>query len=63
MNSLSDDSATSRRLERRLPMRLVVLGLAGASLVMLVLGGGAVLALMRVWGGDVGLVHAALVLT
>jgi len=63
MNSVSDDSAPSRRQERRLPMRLLVLGLAGASLLMLVLGAGVVLALMRVWGGDVGLVHAALVLT
>ncbi|MCE4554822.1 sensor histidine kinase [Roseateles cellulosilyticus] len=63
MNSLSDDSAPSRRLERRLPMRLVAAGLAGATLLMLVLGGLVVLALMRVWGGEVGLVHAALVLT
>ncbi len=64
MNSLSDDSAlTPRRQERRLPMRLLVLGLAAATLLMLVLGSLAVLALMRVWGGEVGLVHAALVLT
>lgn len=63
MNSLSDDSAPSRRLERRLPMRLLVLGLAGAALLMLLLGTLVVLALMRVWGGEVGLVHAALVLT
>jgi signal transduction histidine kinase len=64
MNSLSDDSApTQRRPERRLPMRLVVLGLAGASLLLLLLGTLAMLALMRVWGGEVGLVHAALVLT
>jgi signal transduction histidine kinase len=63
MNSLSDDSAPSRRLERRLPMRLLVLGLAGAALLMLLLGALVVLALMRVWGGEVGLVHAALVLT
>lgn len=64
MNSLSDDSAvTPRRQERRLPMRLVVLGLVGAALLMLVLGTLVVLALMRVWGGEVGLVHAALVLT
>jgi signal transduction histidine kinase len=63
MNSLSDDSAPSRRLERRLPMRLLILGLAGAALLMLLLGTLVVLALMRVWGGEVGLVHAALVLT
>lgn len=64
MNSLSDDSAlTPRRQERRLPMRLVVLGLGGAALLMPVLGTWVVLALMRVWGGEVGLVHAALVLT
>ncbi|MFG6487361.1 ATP-binding protein [Roseateles sp. BYS78W] len=63
MNSLSDDSAPSRRLERRLPMRLLVLGLAGAVLLMLLLGMLAVLALMRVLGGEVGLAHAALVLT
>jgi signal transduction histidine kinase len=64
MNSLSDDSALiSRRQERRLPMRLLMLILATVSLLMLVLGGLVVLALMRVWGGEVGLVHAALVLT
>ena len=63
MKSLSDDSAPSRRLERRLPMRLLVLGLAGIALLMLLLGTLVVLALMRVWGGEVGLVHAALVLT
>ena len=64
MNSLSDDSALSPGgPERRLPMRLLMLGLAAASLLMLVLGSLVVLALMRVWGGDVGLVHAALVLT
>ncbi|MBA4215852.1 MAG: hypothetical protein C0460_00810 [Methylibium sp.] len=64
MNSLSDDSAiTPRRLERRLPMRLLVLGLAAAVLLMLVLGTLVVLALIRVWGGEVGLVHGALVLT
>ena len=63
MNSLSDHSALSRRLERRPSMRLVVAGLAGAALLMLVLGALVVLALMRVWGGEVGLVHAALVLT
>lgn len=63
MNSLSDDSAPSRRLERRLPMRLLILGLAGAALLMLVLGTLVVLALTRVWGGEFGLVHAALVLT
>ena len=64
MNSLSEDSSlTPSRQERRLPMRLLVLGLGAAALLMLVLGSLAVLALMRVWGGDVGLVHAALVLT
>ncbi|CAM3989492.1 ATP-binding protein [Roseateles saccharophilus] len=64
MNSLSDDSAlTPRRQERRLPMRLVVLGLGGAALLMLMLGVLVVLALMRAWGGEIGLVHAALVLT
>lgn len=64
MNSLSDDSAvTPRRQEQRLPMRLVVLGLGGAALLLLLLGTLVVLALMRVWGGEVGLVHAALVLT
>ncbi|WP_057295870.1 ATP-binding protein [Pelomonas sp. Root1217] len=64
MNSLSDDSALiSRRQERRLPMRLLMLTLATVSILMLVLGGLVVLALMRVWGGEVGLVHAALVLT
>ncbi|MBW8847060.1 MAG: hypothetical protein JF607_19000 [Burkholderiales bacterium] len=63
MNSLSDESAPSRRGERRVPMRLLVLSLAGASLLLLVLGTLVVLALMRVWGGEVGLVHAALVLT
>jgi len=63
MKSLSDVSAPSRRLERRLPMRLLVLGLAGVALAVLLLGTLAVLALMQVWGGDVGLVHAALVLT
>ena len=44
-------------------MRLLVLSLAGASLLLLLLGTLVVLALMRVWGGEVGLVHAALVLT
>lgn len=64
MNSLSEDSAvSSRRQERRLPMRLLVLGLAAAALLLLVLGCLVVLALVRVWGGEVGLVHAALVLT
>ncbi len=63
MNSLSDDSAPSRRPQRRLPMRLVMAALAGAGLLMLVLGTLVVLALVRVWGGDVGLVHVALVLT
>jgi signal transduction histidine kinase len=63
MKSLSDDSVPSRRLERRLPMRLLVLGLALAALLMLALGAMAVLALMRVWGSEVGLAHAALVLT
>lgn len=64
MNSLSDDSALSpRRTERRLPMRLVMLGLVLASLLMLLLGTGVVLALTRFWGGEAGLVHAALVLT
>lgn len=64
MNSLSEDSAvSSRRQVRRLPMRLLVLGLMAAVLLMLVLGGLVVLALVRVWGGEVGLVHAALVLT
>ncbi|MFG6429308.1 sensor histidine kinase [Roseateles sp. LYH14W] len=63
MNSFSDDSVLARRLERRPSMRLVVLCLAGASVLMLMLGTGVVLALMRVWGGEVGLVHAALVLT
>ncbi len=64
MNSLSDDSAlTPRRQERQLPMRLLMLALATVSILMLVLGGLVVLALMRVWGGEVGLVHAALVLT
>lgn len=63
MNSLSDDVAPSRRSGRRLPMRLLVLGLAGAALVMLVLGTLVVMGLARVWGGEVGLLHAALVLT
>lgn len=64
MNSLSDDSApTQRRPERRLPMRLVVLGLGATGLMLLLLGTLVVLALMRVWGGEVGLVPAALVLT
>ncbi|MFN3303723.1 MAG: sensor histidine kinase [Roseateles sp.] len=64
MKSLSDDSAPPRRLERRMPMRLLVLGLGLAALLLLLtLGTGVVLALMRVWGGEVGLVHAALVLT
>ena len=44
-------------------MRLVVLGVMAAVLLMLMLGTLVVLALMRVWGGEVGLVHAALVLT
>jgi signal transduction histidine kinase len=64
MNSLSDDSAlTPRRQERRLPMRRLVLALVAVALLLLALGGLVVLALMRVWGGEVGLVHAALVLT
>jgi signal transduction histidine kinase len=64
MNSLSEDSAlTSRRQERRLPMRLLVLGLGAAALLLLVLGTLVMLALTRVWGGEVGLVHAALILT
>ena len=64
MNSLSEDSAPSaRRQERRIPMRLLVLGVAAAALTLLLLGVLALMALMRVWGGDVGLVHAALVLT
>jgi signal transduction histidine kinase len=64
MNSLSEDSViTSRRQERRLPMRLLVLGLATAALLLLALGTLVVLALTRVWGGEVGMVHAALVLT
>lgn len=44
-------------------MRLVVLGVVASGLLMLVLGTLVVMALMRVWGGEVGLVHAALVLT
>ncbi|MCE4538453.1 ATP-binding protein [Pelomonas sp. P7] len=63
MNSLSDESVLPRRTERRVPMRLLALGLAGVSLLFLLLGTLVVLALMRVWGGEVGLVHAALVLT
>ncbi|MFG6416729.1 ATP-binding protein [Roseateles sp. DC23W] len=63
MKSLSEDSASVRRLERRLPMRWLVLGLAAAALVLLMLGTLVLLALVRVWGGEVGLVHAALVLT
>lgn len=63
MNSLSDDSAPARSPERRLPMRLVALGLAGVVVVTLGLGTLVVLSLMSVWGGEVGLVHAALVLT
>lgn len=63
MNSLSDDSAVARRPERRVPMRLLVLGLAGALVFLLVLGLLVLLALVRVWGGEIGLVHAALVLT
>jgi len=42
---------------------MLVLGAALAALLMLALGTLVVLALMRVWGGEVGLVHAALVLT
>ena len=64
MNSLSEDSALSpRRQGRRISMRLLVLSLCGAALLLLLLGVLALMALMRVWGGDVGLVHAALVLT
>ncbi len=63
MNSLSDDSAPSRRLQRRPPMRLVMAGLAVAGLLMLALGTLVVLALLRAWGNEVGLVHVALVLT
>ncbi|MFG6465600.1 sensor histidine kinase [Roseateles sp. BYS87W] len=64
MTSLSDDSAPlARREQRRVPMRLLVAGLALAVALMLAFGGLVVLALMRVWGGEVGLVHAALVLT
>lgn len=64
MNSLSEDSVlTSRRQERRLPMRLLVLGLGAAALLLLALGTLVVLALTRVWGGEFGMVHAALVLT
>lgn len=64
MNSLSEETAlTAHAQARRLPMRLVVLGLVAAALAMLVLGALVVLALMRVWGGEVGIVHAALVLT
>lgn len=44
-------------------MRWLVLGLAAAVLLMLGLGVLAVMALVRVWGGEVGMVHAALVLT
>lgn len=64
MNSLSEDSVqTPRRQERRLPMRLLVLGLGVAAALLLVLGALVVLALTRAWGGEVGMVHAALVLT
>ncbi|RTL43946.1 MAG: hypothetical protein EKK53_08505 [Burkholderiales bacterium] len=64
MNSLSEDRVlASRRQERRLPMRLLVLGLGLAALMLLVLGTLVVLSLTRVWGGEVGMVHAALVLT
>jgi signal transduction histidine kinase len=63
MNSLSDDSASSRRLQRRPPLRLVMAGLAVAGLLMLALGTLVVLALLRAWGNEVGLVHMALVLT
>jgi signal transduction histidine kinase len=63
MNSLSDDSAPSRRPQRRLPMRLVMAGVAVAGLLMLTLGTLVVLALVRAWGNEVGLVHVALVLT
>jgi signal transduction histidine kinase len=63
MNSLSDDSALARRLKRQVPMRMLVLGLAAISLLLLLLGTLVMMALMRVWGGEVGLVHAALVLT
>lgn len=63
MKSLSDDGMPSHRLERRLPMRWLVVGLAAAALLVLALGVGLVLALLRVWGSEVGLAHAALVLT
>ena len=46
-----------------MPMRLLILALGGAALLLLLLGTLVLLALMRVWGGEVGLVHAALVLT
>ena len=64
MNSLSEDSALPpHRQERRLPMRMLVLGVAVAALLLLALGTVAVMALMRVWGGEVGIAHVALVLT
>lgn len=63
MESLSDDSVIARRTPWRMPMRMLLLGVSVAALLMLVLGTLAVMALMRVWGGEVGLVHAALVLT
>lgn len=44
-------------------MRWLVLGLATAALLMLAAGTLAVMALMRAWGGEVGVAHAALVLT
>ena len=52
MNSLSDDVVPSRRPGRRLPMRLLVLGLAGTALGMLALGTLVVLGLAWVWGSD-----------
>jgi signal transduction histidine kinase len=63
MESLSDDRTAPRRLARGLPMRWLVLVVVLVALLLLVLGAMVVLALMQVWGGEIGLVHAALVLT
>lgn len=63
MSSLSDDSPLPRPQSRQRSARAWGLGLGLMAALLLVMGTLVVLALIRAWGGEVGLVHVALVLT